>query len=138
MYPENPDFRELAGELRAAKAALSRAANVAAVKLYRPEINFSRAIRLLESMAQYVDRQLLWLAYVKHNALTEAPAHRRNAAKQRAGECSSEAKRIAARRNGRAGGRSKSWLKQQAAVQNGKLGGRPRRKNSEPTTQQGQ
>jgi hypothetical protein len=122
----NSDFDNFASRIRAASAALKEAANAAA-KLHRPEINFSRAIRLLDSIALYADRQLIWMAYIKHNALTEAPAHPRNAARLRAGRMTSSLKQVAARRNGRAGGKSTSWLKQEAARENGKRGGRPRK-----------
>lgn len=78
-------------------------------------------------MAGYAERELLWRAFVKHNALTEAPSHPKNAARVRAGQVTSEMKAIAARRNARRGGQSKSQLKAEAARENGKLGGRPRK-----------
>lgn len=122
----HPGFSRFADEVRQAAAALRRAA-ATAEELHRPEINFGRAIRLLESMAGYAERELLWRAFVKHNALTEAPSHPKNAARVRAGQVTSEMKAIAARRNARRGGQSKSQLKAEAARENGKLGGRPRK-----------
>lgn len=123
---QNPHFLEFAAEVRRAAHAL-RGAAAKARDLRRPEINFSRAIRLLESMAGYAERELIWLAFIKHNALTEAPSHPKNAARVRAGQVTSEVKAHAARKNARRGGRSKSQLKGAAARENGKLGGRPRR-----------
>lgn len=122
----NPHFREFAAEVRRAADAL-RGAAAKARDLRRPEINFSRAIRLLDSIASYAERELIWLAFVKHNALTEAPSHPKNAARVRAGQVTSEVKAHAARQNARRGGRSKSPLKVAASRENGKLGGRPRK-----------
>lgn len=123
---KNPHFLEFAVEVRRAADAL-RSAAAKARDLHRPEINFSRAIRLLESMAGYAERELIWGAFVKHNALTEAPSHPKNAVRVRAGQVTSEMKAHAARRNAKRGGQSKSQLKADAARENGKLGGRPRK-----------
>jgi hypothetical protein len=122
----NPHFLAFAAEVRRAADAL-RGAAAKARDLHLPEINFGRAIRLLESMAGYAERELMWRAFVKHNALTEAPSHPKNAARLRAGQVTSEVKAHAARQNARRGGQSKSQLKAAAARENGKLGGRPRK-----------
>lgn len=122
--PKNPHFEEFALHVREAAAALERAADTAII-LRMPQFDFARVRRNLESIAQDVAKDLLWLAFVRHNALTDAPFHRRNSARYRGGQASSEIKRIAARENGRIGGRSRSYLKIEAARANGRLGGRP-------------
>lgn len=131
MTPEestNPAFREFAASLRDAAEKLKRAAGTAANSLHHPQMDFGRVRRHLESMAVCAEEEKIMLAYVKHNTLTDAPPHRRNLARVRAGRKTSEKKRLAAIENGRKGGRSDSDLKKAAARDNGKRGGRPRKK----------
>lgn len=131
MTPEkstNPAFREFAASLREAAEKLKRAADTAANSLHHPQMDFGRVRRHLQSMAACAEDEMIMLAYVKHNTLTDAQPHRRNLARVRAGRKTSEKKRLAAIENGRKGGASNSPLKQDTARANGKLGGRPRKK----------
>lgn len=131
MTPEkstNPAFREFAASLREAAEKLKKAADTAANSLHHPQMDFGRVRRHLQSMAACAEDEMIMLAYVKHNTLTDAQPHRRNLARVRAGRKTSEKKRLAAMENGRKGGASSSPLKQDTARANGKLGGRPRKK----------
>jgi hypothetical protein len=119
-------FSDFAADMREAAVVLERAAKTARA-MHLPSLDFARAIRLLKSMAGYADRELMWLAYIRHNELTEAPVHKKNLKRVRAGQKKSFLKKLAARRNGRLGGQSTSEWKQEAARQNGRKGGRPRK-----------
>ncbi len=132
----NPSFLEFAAALREAAEQLKRAADTAANGLYYPQMDFSRVRRHLESLAVCAEHEKLRLAYVKHNTLTDAPAHPRRLGRVRVVRETSERKKRSAIENGRKGGRSDSDLKKAAARGNGKRGGRPpgkwKRKLPEP------
>jgi general stress protein YciG len=125
----NPAFHEFAASLRDAADRLKTAAKIAGGALCFPQMDFARVRRHLESMAVFAEEEKLLLAYVKHNTLTDAPPHPRSLHRVRGRRReTSEAKKRAARENGRKGGRSDSKLKKDTARENGKKGGRPRRK----------
>jgi hypothetical protein len=122
----NPNFRQLADDLRAAARCLQSAAKAAAALLY-PKMDFVFVVRHLESMAESTENGMLRLTYLRHNTLTRSPRHPRNAVRARAGAVKSERKRFAAIKNGEKGGRTKTKLKILAARANGAKGGRPRK-----------